>query len=135
MDYVRKNLQLGLGFYHIPQLEDYLVDCIHEFEVRIRSWMRLSLRKIRIFGLEFDVHGIKYDESNLVDPIFINHIFDQPIPIMDWSFKEHVTIEAKMKPILKRKKEWVAKKKIKQKNILKPIHRILNLLVGIINLL
>lgn len=33
-DYIKNNLKLGQGFFHLPTVEDYWVDFFDEFEVR-----------------------------------------------------------------------------------------------------
>lgn len=113
-DYVKNNLKLGPNFFHQPSMEDYLANYFDENEVKKRSWMRLCIEQIIIYGLGWDFQGIIEDGSDMVDLVYIELIENHPIPALDWSNKEKETIESRTTDVLVRTQEWMTKKRTYQ---------------------
>ena len=72
--YVKNNLALGPDYLHFPIMEDYLVNCKNDFEVRRRDWMKFMVQKIIDYKMGWNVIGIKDDGSDLIDPFFFEGI-------------------------------------------------------------
>lgn len=90
------------NFQHIPDLEDFWVDCVDEYEVQNRAHLRLTVQQIRDYDMKINTANIVDDENDLLDPQFVDDRQQGVIPEIDWKNDEEEQIQTKIILVIQR---------------------------------
>lgn len=105
--------QLEKNYAHLPALEDFWANCRDEFEVRRRSYSRLTLHQMKDY-LAKDIEGLLDDDGDVLLPMYTrNQIEDQPLPQVNWANKESLSVEERTRQVLKHSKVFLVLKRKK----------------------
>ena len=77
--YARDVLQIGSVIKHITIVEDYWVDCKDEFESQDHAFARLTVEKIKIYNINFNVEGLEDNGQNMYSNTYLTKIRNTPI--------------------------------------------------------
>ena len=111
---------LGPDYLHFPTMEDYWVNCVNDFKVRRRDWMRFIVQKIIDYKMGWDVIGITEDGSDLIDPFFFEWIQLLEFPYINWSLPKLKDLKERTFFVIQRTKTWL-KNKVKEVTATKSI--------------
>ncbi|KAH9325171.1 hypothetical protein KI387_005349, partial [Taxus chinensis] len=79
---------LRINYYHRPDTEDYLADCVDDFEARRRNYGRLSIQLIKELNLYQIPEGFKDYDEELQSFEYETSIIHTPLEYLDWYKKE-----------------------------------------------
>lgn len=91
---------------HHPNIEDFWEDCLEDSEVYKRSFMRLTLKKIRDFGISFNVPDHAEEDEAIIDMEYHAFVVKPPSK-MDWSENEIFNLMVCIAPVLRRTSNWL----------------------------
>lgn len=107
-----------------PSLEVFWPNLQDSFKAREKYYHRLTVRKIRDFGIETNLPKKLHDDGIFLDPMYKETILNKrPLLSIRWSQKEVVDIDTISQAVVDRTRKWLglriklATSKGKQKNI------------------
>lgn len=62
MGFVRDHLKLRHAYQHFLNIEDYLSECLNEYQTREKLWFYLTLEEIKMYNNDIDVSNLTDDE-------------------------------------------------------------------------
>ena len=104
--YAKDVLQIGGTIRHITMVEDYQVDCRSEFKSHDRAYARLTVGKIKTYGIDLDVDGLEDDGQNMYSNTYLTQIRNTPISLEPW-VNTGENLDMLMAKIIRRIGKWV----------------------------
>lgn len=107
-DYRGMRNKLKKPYVHVHWIEDVWADCRSDHDVRRLDYCLLTVEQIENFGLA-DVPDDLEEDSDILDPLYKNNrVYSTPLPLIQWSQKEQISIKVCFQSILTNTDIWLS---------------------------
>lgn len=114
-DYWGMKDKLKRSYTHVHMIEDIWTECRNDEDVRKSDFSRLTFEQIKNFELANILEDMQ-EEDDIVDPAYVGKkIADIPLPPIQWSQKEMISIRERFQPTLANTNIWLEKRGIELK--------------------